>query len=985
MTFLYLGLLIIITLFFYGYFGEVKSKSAGFILGFGLAFRLVLAPVVYGFPSDMGCWLSWSDTLAKDGIFSFYKNVSFCDYPPLYMYFLYGIGKIRQAFNFGEVFDILLVKSPSIIADIVCAYLLYTIAKRHENKKAGVLACLIYALNPAIFINSAVWGQIDSLFSLFLVSSLYFLYLEKYKPSAAVFALATLLKPQALIFTPVFLYMYIEKLYYDKEKKSYYNREFLSSVGIFLALFFGISAPFFGKDILGIIRLYASTMSSYPYASVNAFNLYSLFGANFEELDYRFLFLTYRLWGIIFIVLTVISGFWFFCKAKGERSKIFYTGAIIITSVFTLAVKMHERYLFPSILLLLISYVITNNKKVLIPAFWISFAHYFNVFYVLRAYLTDDYNILPDNPYLGYGSIFTIFAFAVLIYMGISVYIREFPKVLPPLSFKKQKSQKGDFVKVAALTLIYALISFFNLGNTYAPQTYHDFSKNPIIVVDLKDVHDFGGIMYYKGLGDGRIKIETSLSGFIFNPYHEFDTNYCFTYTKEANGVVGARFIKITSLDNIEMMEIGILDKDGNYIKVESPYLCFDEQEYLPKYPSYKNSMYFDEIYHARTAYEHLRGLEPYENTHPPLGKLLIAACIKIFGMTPFGWRFAGNLCGIIMVPVMFLLGKKIFKRTGLAYLCAFFTAFDGLHFTQTRIATIDSFPVLFILLSYYFMYDFYEGADRKNVVLPLFLSGIFIGLAASAKWIGFYSYLGLFVLFVIGMVKRYFDNKSGYFKFAAKMLFAGFAFFILIPFLIYFASFFTTLSLPHNDLSSFMNYQTHMFYYHKDLVAEHPYSSPWWQWPVMAKPVFYYSMPQEFRPEGLVSSISGIGNPLIWWAAFPSVIFLIYLLFKKAKDGRALFIVIGYLSQLLPWMLVPRLTFMYHYFASFMFSILALSYLCGYISERQKNGIKFVNNYKIYVIIFFAMYYPVMSGAFIFKDYVSIILCAFSTWGLYT
>ena len=59
------------------------------------------------------------------------------------------------------------------------------------------------------------------------------------------------------------------------------------------------------------------------------------------------------------------------------------------------------------------------------------------------------------------------------------------------------------------------------------------------------------------------------------------------------------------------------------------------------------NSTYFDEIYHARTAYEHIHGIRPYENTHPPLGKILIGIRIRLFGMTPFGWRFIGTLLGV--------------------------------------------------------------------------------------------------------------------------------------------------------------------------------------------------------------------------------------------------------------------------------------------------------------------------------------------------
>lgn len=70
------------------------------------------------------------------------------------------------------------------------------------------------------------------------------------------------------------------------------------------------------------------------------------------------------------------------------------------------------------------------------------------------------------------------------------------------------------------------------------------------------------------------------------------------------------------------------------------------------------NSTYFDEIYHARTAWEHLNGVYPYEITHPPLGKIIISIGIALFGMTPFGWRFSGTLFGVLMLPVIYIFAK---------------------------------------------------------------------------------------------------------------------------------------------------------------------------------------------------------------------------------------------------------------------------------------------------------------------------------------
>ena len=148
--------------------------------------------------------------------------------------------------------------------------------------------------------------------------------------------------------------------------------------------------------------------------------------------------------------------------------------------------------------------------------------------------------------------------------------------------------------------------------------------------------------------------------------------------------------------------------------------LCLvDEQDTVPEEPSYFNGMIFDEIYHARTAYENIHNMSVYEWTHPPLGKLIIALGILIFGMKPFGWRIMGALFGVAMVPLMYVFAKRIFKRTDFAFITAGLWAFDCMHFTQTRIATIDVYGVFFILLMFFFMYEYvrqdYFAAPLKD------------------------------------------------------------------------------------------------------------------------------------------------------------------------------------------------------------------------------------------------------------------------------
>ena len=74
---------------------------------------------------------------------------------------------------------------------------------------------------------------------------------------------------------------------------------------------------------------------------------------------------------------------------------------------------------------------------------------------------------------------------------------------------------------------------------------------------------------------------------------------------------------------------------------------------------------------------------------------------IAIFGMTPFGWRFMGALIGALMLPAMYLFGKQLTGKRKFAAFAMLLMSLDLMHFTQTRMATIDSFPTFFIILSY--------------------------------------------------------------------------------------------------------------------------------------------------------------------------------------------------------------------------------------------------------------------------------------------
>ena len=172
---------------------------------------------------------------------------------------------------------------------------------------------------------------------------------------------------------------------------------------------------------------------------------------------------------------------------------------------------------------------------------------------------------------------------------------------------------------------------------------------------------------------------------------------------------------------------------------------------------------------------------------------------------------------------------------------------------------------------------------------------------------------------------------------------------------------------------------QRTMFTYHAGLESDHPYSSTWYEWPTMIRPVFYYC---NTVAGGLKEGISAFGNPLVWWAGIFALLYMVYRLIMK-RDRISLFLIFAYLVQYLPWMLVPRCTFAYHYFPSVPFVTLMVGYslYCFFGDSTKKRY--FVYAYCAAAVALFLLFYPVLSGQPVADAFVKDGLKWLSGWVL--
>jgi dolichyl-phosphate-mannose--protein O-mannosyl transferase/Gpi18-like mannosyltransferase len=165
----------------------------------------------------------------------------------------------------------------------------------------------------------------------------------------------------------------------------------------------------------------------------------------------------------------------------------------------------------------------------------------------------------------------------------------------------------------------------------------------------------------------------------------------------------------------------------------------------------------FDELYFARAGEEYLQNMRIYENTHPPLSKLLVTFSMMLFGGmphghglggwtglnaiighmsdgdNPYGWRFLDVVFGAIVVVLLYAFAKRVTASTLFATVAAVLLSFDGMHFVQSRIGTPEGFVVVFATLAVYAFYRFWissQVGDRARLQVPR--AAFTVGAAAA-------------------------------------------------------------------------------------------------------------------------------------------------------------------------------------------------------------------------------------------------------------
>lgn len=986
-----------------------------------LALRLAAAALSKGFDTDTACFAVWAERICAVGPGGFYDPDVFSDYPPGYLYVLWLLGSIRRLLRieYYSTAHLMLLKLPSILCDLACGWLLCREAAKRLSGRHAFFLCAAYLFQPAVLLNSSVWGQVDSLTALAAVFLCVSLIRGRMYPAYIAFGLGLLVKPQMLLLGPVLLVGTIDRILASRRggsggRAASFLPELLHCLfqclsvalgGVILCLPFG---P--GKVVAQLL----DTLGSYPYAAVNACNLWGFLGLNWVSQDNGFWGVPYRCFGALAIAAAVALTLLLSLRGRDSKAKYPFLAAFTVITVFLFSVRMHERYLYPALALLMLAYIYRPVSETYVCLAGFGALHFYNTAWVLFFYDPAAYDrrsasiLLVSAGMLLCGALF--YRTAYRHYGGMAPGLRGAP---PQRSCGRLSLNKADVFCMLAITALYGCFALYDLGEREAPVTCLDMVQGQAIELSFGSGAP-ASLSYYIAPWHGRTfmvegKLEADQS---WSYLGELSMDKVFTW-QEAAFEASAAQLRLTLTDSqASLIELVFRDAAGNILVPENaadyPTL-FDEGELYPDAFTFRNGMYFDEIYHGRTAYEFLHGLTSYENTHPPMGKIFIAIGVALFGMNPFGWRIMGALFGIAMVPVVYLFARRIARETLPAALACMLFAFDFMHFTQTRIATIDTYVTFFVILMYLFMYryvtlSFYD-TPLKKTWLPLGTCGVCMGFGIASKWTGIYAGAGLALLFFSALYRRYReylyakDDPEGetggishahilqrFREYAGRTVLFCLVFFVAVPAAIYLLSYLPFRDYGDRGLISRMLYnQSTMFSYHSNLISDHPYASAWYEWPVISRPIWYYSrVVTQTAQGGLREGISAFGNPAVWWAGIPACVYMVWLWLGR-RDRNAAFLTVGYLAQYLPWFFVTRDTFIYHYFPSVAFVVLMVMYSLLQWKRRVSKRLFFLAAalYGLLVFALFLMFYPVLAGQPVEASFVARYLRWLPGWVL--
>jgi Gpi18-like mannosyltransferase len=322
----------------------------------------------------------WYQTIKELGFSAL--GQSFSNYTPPFLYLLYIVSKLLP-----NIATVTAVKLPSILCDFVCAWYVYRIVRlKYEKGPVPIFAFLAILFSPTVILNSAVWGQADSIFTAALVAFLFYLLKKQPWLACIAFGIAFSIKLQSIYLAPLLMALFFKKVISWKH--------LLTIPAVYLIAI--IPAWIAGRPLVELLTVYFDQVQGVPGLFHNAPNIYTWLPVD----DYGIFFQA----GIIFAVSISLIYVAVALKSHAKLSKHLIVQLAFVSALLVpyFLPKTHDRYFYPSDILSIV------------------YAFYFpEYFYIALAANLISFFVYP--PYLFGMDIFppTVLALALLVVIFI--------------------------------------------------------------------------------------------------------------------------------------------------------------------------------------------------------------------------------------------------------------------------------------------------------------------------------------------------------------------------------------------------------------------------------------------------------------------------------------------------------------------------------------------------------------------------------------
>jgi len=298
-----------------------------------------------GYWDDVRCWNLWSSVMAYAGPTRIYEPQFMCDYPPGYLYVLWPVGWIVRALGL-ESFDSvrLVAESPPLIVDFIMGLAIFATIRKLGAPRSAFAGMLLFALNPALLFDTVAWGQSDSVLALPILLSAMLAADARYELAWAMAATAVLIKPQGLVLLPI---LGLWTLLRGE------RGDWLGAVAAFAGVIMVGIAPFqIGHRWNFILNVYLSAAGRYPATSDNAFNLMGLLGGLQRPDSTPIAGVSAFTLGMTLFLSAYAAAAYILYRKPAMRS-LLLSIFLAYLAMFVLAPRIHERYMYPALAILI--------------------------------------------------------------------------------------------------------------------------------------------------------------------------------------------------------------------------------------------------------------------------------------------------------------------------------------------------------------------------------------------------------------------------------------------------------------------------------------------------------------------------------------------------------------------------------------------------------------------------------------------------------